>query len=147
MRHKSTVDCDFRPRARGFSETTWIFPKHGHEIYKSTLECQRLEDYAWYKSEVNIQHCRADKSTNQESSTYSPKQTYLSDTDSVGTSTDDSSEHEEACLSDYSDKVTNVPNGYASSDESQIYITNNNVVTGKKTPSDVFNSALIMQED
>lgn len=54
LRHKSTVDCDFRPRARGFSETTWIFPKQGRYIHKSTYERNRLVDVSWYKSQVSF---------------------------------------------------------------------------------------------
>lgn len=54
MRHKSTVYCDFRPRPRSFSETAWVFPKQGREIYISAIEYQLLVDTSWYKSQVSI---------------------------------------------------------------------------------------------
>ena len=54
MRHKSTVDCDFRPRPKSFSETTWIFPKQGRDVYVSTLERNQLVDTTWYTSKVSI---------------------------------------------------------------------------------------------
>ena len=83
LRHKSTVDCDFRPRARGFSETTWIFPKKGRDIYKSTLERQQLVDMTWYKSKVSYLSAQDSATSPTESATEKVIMEYSSNDEGV----------------------------------------------------------------
>lgn len=54
MRHKSGVDCDFRPLPDFYSETAWIFPKQATETFSSVIQTENLVDTMWYKTGVSL---------------------------------------------------------------------------------------------
>ena len=124
MRHKSTVDCDFRPRPKSFSETTWIFPKQGKDIYTSTFERNQLVDTTWYKSKVSVTSTEpAEQNVNG----------HMNSTDYMST--------EEVF------EETTPHNGFGSSDEEQLIITNNNVEKSYRIKNGSLGSSVSSDEE